>query len=411
MANHTKEMDSKTPRWANRANHLDHKPSWISGIPDGLWGLGEVFFPIPPLRKGWNYPHHMNSHRYGPDSEILNAYLEQGWGYGIACAGNLAVIDIDDESVVDDVVSELPETAWQMSGSRGGYHLFYEVPGLNTRINLHEKFIEMEKNKDDVWVHVGEVKCDPHGYVVGPGSTHPSGNEYGPLRGGEIATITKWELEKAVENYIKPDEDPQERHIWRVNSSPPTTHEYYPVEGEENGEEITILSNNITRYSENGEVESEAHDFYSISASDVLPWLERGKRISHPVHGSTTGGNFMMNDDGETFTCWRCSYGQGSGCGLNGTQFLAVEATSMDCEDVRRYWNSDPVVHYEAWLEAINRGLISARDIPYRALQGYAVDQGVIERGEKLAGGLYHEVLQVLRWEHHEAPQLARRNQ
>jgi len=378
-----KDLDNYRPDWARRAEYQDSRPKWQDKIPHGLWELGEVFFPIPPGRKGWNYPHHMQSKRFSADSEVLNGYFEPGWGYGIACANSLAVVDIDEKEYSEYITSELPRTAYQVTGSREGLHLFYKVPGLDQRQNLvlqastrtpviAEGYgIESDESK-----HIGEVKCDPHGYVVGPGSLHPSGNRYGPLNGGSITEINKQDFLRALRPLIYDSGDSS----WHSESS--NWSEEHSGEG--------------------GEITSD-YDFYELGGDDVLPWLEPQKRVSHPVHGSETGTNFMKNKDGETFTCWRCTYGLGSGCGINAQQLLALLRIGDDmgdfaCEDIRRYWKSDSRLHYHSWRQALDQGLIGSFDIPYRVMKGYAVEKGIIEESEKLSGELYHDIKNSLEY-------------
>lgn len=372
-------------------HYSGHKPKEKRIIPEQLHELGEVFFPIPSRKKGWNYSHHLNQNRFSADDEVLNAYLEAGWGYGIACDGDLIVIDVDDLYYLEAITEELPRTVWQWSGSREGIHIFYYVSGLDTRINLHYNIVYdsldwcvdvgiMEENiaeevKDIIvpvegWNHIGEIKCDPHGYVVGPGSTHPSGNKYGPLNGDKIATISEEQLRTAISSFIKP-EIPNQTAYKNID------------------------------YEEVDTDDSTKHPFYELSADDVLPGLTPGQNIAHPVaaHGSTTGKNFKKNEDRETFTCWHCNYGSSHGCGLNGPQFLAVKATNLDCEDVRRLWRGDNTIHYHAWMQAIKDGLISYEYIPYKVLHGFAVENELIDVEDRLSGELYRDAEMVLRWE------------
>lgn len=297
---------------------------------------------------------------------MLNAYLEAGSGYGIACAGDLAVIDIDDLDWMDNIASNLPPTLWQRTGSREGIHLFYYVPGLNTRITLY--YMSAAYPADDLskkWTHIGEVKCDPHGYVVGPGSVHPSGNKYGPIQGDEIATITEEQLREALAPFIKPET---------------TSSEDYRYDEQELDDQYDV------------------HSLYEITPDDVLPHLKPGNRVPHPVHGSDTGANFMKNDDGETFMCWRHQYGSSDGCGLNATQYLAVEATRMDCDDIRRYWHRDSSLHYHAWKRAVDEGIIKSFNPPYRVIHGYAVENNLIDSKDKVTGRLYYRLKQELEY-------------
>lgn len=364
------------PDWANEAATDETKPVWQDKIPHLLWELGEVFFPIPSGKKGWNYPHHMDSKRFSADSETLNGYFSCGWSYGIACDGSLAVVDIDETFWLDEITSRLPQTAYQWSGSREGVHLFYKVEDLEQRQNLvlrlgleEQSLAEGTSVTSDQKTHIGEVKCDPHGYVIGPGSLHPSGNHYGPLKGDSITEVGEEEFLDALNPFIYTGD----------GSSWEEEHEY----GEQDA--------------------SSEHEFYSLTADDVLPWLEPNKRIAHPIHGSSTGTNFMKNEDRETFTCWRCTYGLGQGCGVNAQQLLALMSIGNTlgdyaCEEIRRNWRSDSTLHWRAWEKAIKDGLISTTTIPYRVMKGYAVDEGVVSEQQELAGDLYHDIKNSLQY-------------
>lgn len=387
--------DRDKPRWAHRSDKLDYKPDWQDHIPRPLHELGEVFFPIPSGRKGWNYPHGSDDYRYSATDEVLNAYFESGWSYGIACAGDLAVVDIDEMDYVDEIVDLLPETVWQMSGSREGYHLFYMVPGLDSRKNLYvwqcsdcnHEFTEWdgeydeENNEDNRSCpacglhydkahgkkHLGEVKCDPHGYVVGPGSLHPSGNHYGPLHGEEITTVEKDELMDVIGKYHITDE--------KVAKS---------------------LKKGDVDYDSSTD---EVHEFYRLDASDVLPWLGADEKIAHPVHGSSTGNNFQMNEGRETFVCWRCQIGVADGAVLSAQHFLAEEGLAemgstgdLLCEHVRKRWQDDTRLHFYAWLRAYRLGLVSIEPLPYAVLHGYGRHKELVDADEKIEGKLYFDI-------------------
>lgn len=351
---------------------MEYKPEWQDKIPQRLHELGEVFFPMQRGKKGWDYPHHMQEYRHLADSEELNAYFEQGWGYGIACANDLAIVDVDEKVIVEKVTERLPETMWQVSGSGNGYHLFYYVEGMNVRQVLHKKFC-------GDWVHVGEVKCDPHGYVIGPGSLHPSGNTYGPLHGDTIAEVSKEELLEALSEYIKPN-----------------TCDRCGCDLEDGLVYCTSCENEVVSGDYDPNTESE-YEFYNLDADDVIPWLERGKRVPHPVHGSSTGTNFLKQDDGELFMCWRHDYGGSQGCALNAQQLLACMRTKKDCDVVRSNWRNSNVLKWKAWREAVDRGLVRHNSIPKAIAAGYAEEEGLIENEDELVGDLYWDVINAIR--------------
>lgn len=361
----TRHREHQSPDWIGNSSYSG--PDWAGVIPRQIWDLGEVFFPIPPGQKAWEYPHHMDEYRYSPDSKKLNAYLEAGWNYGIACADDLVVIDIDEPAFLDDITTQLPPTVWQRTGSHEGYHLFYSVAGIENKSQL--TVIE-----DGEKVTIGDLKANHHGYVVGAGSRHPSGNLYGPLRGESITEVTDMELLDALDRFIR--DKSQEEDI------------------------------DSTIHNWEHDTDTEVHSLYELTADDVLPWLEAENRVAHPVHGSETGMNFMKNEDGDLFTCWRCQYGAGPGCGLNAAQFLAVEHTGENCEDVRARWNTDSTLHYAAWQEALRNALINGQDIPYRVIHGYAVTEGIIQQNETLSGEAYFEAMNCMWWEYIAAPEI-----
>lgn len=367
----TETMQVEEPDWAHRARHIDHKPEWQDTIPEPLKELGKVFFPIPKRKKGYPYPHHLDEYRYEADDEILNAYLEAGWGYGVACDGDLIVLDIDDHRFIDEIIEDLPTTVYQWTGSGEGVHIFYICKGISKRKTLRdvtkecpdcgeETYYEGGKDWCEVcgWdqpqAHVGELKADPNGYVVGPGSVHPSGNIYGPLKGDEIATVSKEQIEEALEGFLR---------------------------DEENRETVTKdYSNYATKSSS---------QFYNLTADDVIPWLKYGERISHPVHGSDTNANFMKNDQGKTFVCWRCQCGFGNGCVISAQHLLAMMERPQSygkysCEEVRGKWRDDSTLHYHAWRQAVKKGLVNLRDIPYTVLKGFMVETGALDEDEGL---------------------------
>lgn len=368
----------KGPDWARRASSLDSKPNWVDVIPHRLHELGEVFFPIPNMQKGWSYPHHLDSHRYSATDEILNAYLEAGFNYGVACAEDLVVIDVDDLRFVDIFADRLPETVHQKTGSREGFHLFYRVEGLTAGKNLiyapYDPILEKGERRA-----LGEVRCNPHQYVVGPGSIHPSGNRYGPLRGESIARVDREEFLDAIDELV----------VSRSDTGQHARYEDRPTREE---------------WEEHGGDAQARHPFYNLDADDVLPWLEPDSRIAHPIHGSDTGSNFMKNEGGETFICWRCQYGASQGCGLSAQHFLALQAVGnrlgdYACEEIRHRWRTSPELHYLAWREAVKEGLVWFEEVPYIVLKGYAFHNDIIEDEEELLGVAYWDILEQLKYE------------
>ncbi|MFC7231917.1 bifunctional DNA primase/polymerase [Saliphagus sp. GCM10025308] len=247
----------------------------MTGVPAPLADLGKVFIPIPPGEKGTDR------------ERTEETLLEAGHNYGIAARGDLAILDEDEPGALADLVDRLPETPWQASGSRSSNHRFLLVPGLENDIPLDDP---------ETGENLGHIKAAPQSYVVGPGSRHPSGNYYGPLRGpDELATIDEDDLRDLIEPWMTDDDEPDHGY---AHGTGRCTH---------------------------GDRDRDA----DVGVYDVLSRRRypEGKRREHPFHGSSTGSNFMVSEDGETFRCWR------HGATGNGLHLLGMELGVISCGD------------------------------------------------------------------------------
>lgn len=259
------------------------------GIPELFHEFGAIAVPIPPREKGTTRPR-TEDHLYAPTDPVIEAYLEAGHNYGLACRNDFAVVDADDPEALAPLIDALPETAWQVSGSGEGEHYFLRVPGLESDIPLDDP--KTDEN-------VGHIKAAPQSYVVGPGSVHPSGNRYGPLQGDTIATIAEDELREILEPFHQSNEQSRSAQSDAARSQPRDEHGSQPREGDEHNLSVyNVLS--ATSYSEE-------------------------TRVAHPFHGSDTGANFMVDADGETWRCWRHD------CTGNALHLVGIEAGVITC--------------------------------------------------------------------------------
>lgn len=285
----------------------------VGGIPDPLADLGEVFLPVEPMEKGPRLPR-TPEHLMGPDDEILQAYLEAGHSYAIACRGDLVVIDADAPDVLADALNELPATAWQVSGSRVSEHHFFEVPGLDRDIPL--------KNPE-TGENVGHVKAAEQSVVIGPGSPHESGHRYGPLHGDDFATVDKDDFLATLESFI------EESH------------------------------HSATESTGADRAEGSVGSWRELSVYDLLSRSKYpdGQRVAHPsfMHASAseTGRNFMVDDAGETFRCWR------HGITGNVLHLVGIKAGIIKCPDWR---NGLDTTTWHAILEAAQHAGLDVGD-------------------------------------------------
>jgi len=204
--------------------------------------------------------------------------------YGVLCGyGNLAVIDCDEAALQFNIEELLPKT-YQVRTGGGGTHNYFFIPDLKQKIIL---------NAGEV--HLGEVQS--HGtQVVGPNSTHPSGNKYEELNQEEITTISCEELLSLLKPFMKEIQETEE------------TSNY----------ERKIYS-----------------EFDMINVTDVwgLSGLKKqGNEYygSHPIHGSEGGMNFWINPLKNTWHCFRCNSGGGP------LLALAVKEGIIDCSEARK---------------------------------------------------------------------------
>ena len=304
-----------------RERRFDTRPESagpVSSIPAPLDDLGQVIVPIDPGEKGTRRPR-TDDHLFTPDDPVIEAYLEAGHNYGVACQGDLAVLDADEPEALAELIDALPETAAQVSGSRSSKHYFLQVPGLDEDIPLDDP---------ETGENLGHIKAASQSYVVGPGSRHPSGNRYGPLRGDRIATVDEADLREFIDPY-RPD----------VDGAAATTSPTPRAGGTSRGDT-------------------------PIDIGDVLTGYTEGVRTEHPFHGSDTGANFLIDEGGETWRCWRHN------CTGNALHLAGMEQGIIECGE----WDGTGL-DTETWREIFTAAREAGYDLPeFDSAEGGGVD-------------------------------------
>jgi hypothetical protein len=225
----------------------------------------------------WRNPN--NQYMY---SEIL-PWVQSGNNYGVVCGHNrLVVVDIDHPTLVDDLGIKPYETLAVKTGS-GGYHLYYQVD-----VEQPTKAIIYYDGQ-----HLGEIQGWGQ-FVVGMGSTHPNGNQYVAVNPStEITTNVKYE--ELVDLF---------------NDAGATC-----------SETTKKTTGNVSYTSGNA---FSVTDVWSVSG-----FKKTGDQYvgSHPVHGSKTGHNLVINS---TKDCWKCFRHQTGG---GPYEALAVDMGLIDCSE------------------------------------------------------------------------------
>jgi len=209
-----------------------------------------------PLDIDWQ-----NTNNYAIIDRTLGDWVMFGNNYGVVCGyGNLAVIDADDPEIDFLVLNRLPKTFTVRTGS-GGKHYYYIIP------DLEKKFVLTKEDK-----HYGEIQWKGS-QVVGPNSTHPNGNHYMVVGDYAIATISNQHIKEVFEKFITPN----------------TTERTYQGEN--------------------------PHQYIDLSKIINLEnFRQKGGEFvgKHPIHGSSTGGNFSINIEKGLWHCFRCGTGGGA---------------------------------------------------------------------------------------------------
>lgn len=91
-------------------------------------------------------------------------------------------------------------------------------------------------------------------------------------------------------------------------------------------------------------------DIYDVISRARYP---RGANRAHPFHGSTTGQNFRVDDDAETFRCWRHS------CTGNALHLLGMDLGLIECGD----WVHGGL-EAETWRDIFDAAREAGYDIP-----------------------------------------------
>ena len=266
-----------------------------------------AFILVPPSKKGaketaWeseaNYPH---------DHTTLTIHRQRGGNYGLfpRAGSSLVILDADDLGRLHELgaLDGFPDTFTVESGSSSPAHrkahLYYLIEGaplVGKRI-----FLDPETGE-----HIGDVFAQHpdagKGYVVGPGSLHPSGERYKVALDAPIASLPRatWDGFAAAVR-------------WK----------------EERPAATPARASSASRGGSFG-------DAIGISVTDVWnPPADATRtgdevRFGHPVHGSTTGTNLSINTRLDTWHCFRCDSGG------DGLLALAVQEGIIDCADARR---------------------------------------------------------------------------
>jgi len=208
------------------------------------------------------------------DDKELNKHLEKNGNYGVLCGyKNLIVVDADTKEAEKIIEERLPETLTIQSNK--GKHYYFTINNWGTKHSI-----------DDDKKHIADIQYKGH-YVVGPNSIHPKTKKpYTIVKDVDIQKITENDLKYCFHEFIiQVDTD---KHIT---------------------EPITNLI-------------------------DTKVFKDRGNGIlegPHPIHGSDTGNNMVINTKKN---CWYCFRHE---CGGGPFKLCAVVEKIVKCENLSNW--------------------------------------------------------------------------
>jgi len=296
---------------------------------------------------------------YGFDDPALLQHLQRGGNYGIVNGtgpngAGLATLDADNLPRLAELV-DLPLLPPTLEAGRRGEdgepiperRHFHYLSDLEGRHLLRDP-------------ETGEVLGDLRGtggfQVVGPGSLHPSGAVVEVLKDRPLAPINGGELLRILSPVLEAKTDTDRAKLEGLTKKrPPTTTDKDPFG------DVSILD-----------------------VIDVTGFKESGGQFfgEHPIHGSETGHNLVVNPAKNSWWCGRHETGGGPAL------WLAVEGRIIDCSEAR-----SGALRGEKFLQTLDyarsRGLIPDDGRGESSTEGArdfieTVKEGLIEDPRKL---------------------------
>jgi hypothetical protein len=165
---------------------------------------GLSVFPIPLYTKVPTLPWKAYQDRLATEDELLAWFSEKHgrvWGSNIGVVtgaiSGVVVVDADTHAAVRHCVRRLPYTPWQ-TGTAHGFHLWFAHPGIPTP----NRGTDLVTTGGPLPIH---IRGDG-GFVVAPGSLHPSGAEY---REAGDWTVPRTALPRFWRNWLQPPTRPK----------------------------------------------------------------------------------------------------------------------------------------------------------------------------------------------------------
>jgi hypothetical protein len=248
-----------------------------------------------PFEKEWQ-----KTANYQHDAPKLAAHRGN---YGVCGGfGDLHIIDCDDLGRWEEmgVLPLIPLTF--TIESRPGHRQFYVTCKDHFKSGgLYDpEETELNEQGKPGYVHIGDLKA-VGGQAVGPGCKHPSGATYTVVVDAPIAEVSREHLQSILSRF-------------KTGPKFNTNHEEDASEAKRR------------KYAEKDPLDD-------LRVLDIMPpagaTSQSGDELrgDHPVHGSTNGGNYVINTAKNVWHCMRCKSGGGVALAI------AVKHGLISCSD------------------------------------------------------------------------------
>lgn len=261
-----------------------------------------VFIKVKAGDKAAIEPGWQKDHNYAANALELIEHLKAGGNYGVMPTGGVCILDADKAMVLAELGALAPvmDSLFVRTGGEGFRgHFYFRCSGFpdTKKIILYHP---------ETGEELGDIR--PSGckaYCVGPSSIHPSGKPYEIANEFPLKTLTYAEVCEGIFSKVRTSTDKKEEAREQVSQRIPDH-----IRGT-GGSLVDRLGLMVTHF---------------LMPVNPKP---RDNQIEgeHPIHGSETGSNYIVDPMGNKWYCRRHQTGGGP------LEALAVAEGIIDCSE------------------------------------------------------------------------------
>lgn len=267
---------------------------------DGMGG--KIKLGKEPMDAGWqktaNYPYL---------DKAITKHIRAGGNYGVLPCGGYGIADIDDVPAAKEagIFDFFGDTFTVKTGRGSGAHIYFYC-NWDKCDKIHLQY--QGKEIADIRVSTYDPKTKEIGitpfHVVGPGCLHASGRTYEIQNDRPIEAVKARNLQALIGEYAIPEPQviqAEPKPAARIDTGMPSVVDYLGLKCTD------YLMPDDPHQAADGQIEG-----------------------AHPIHGSDTGTNLVIDQSKNLWYCRRCGTGGGP------ITALAVKYGIIDCSEARR---------------------------------------------------------------------------